>query len=146
MNEDELKIIIERGECETVEFKSSFNHETILSLNAFANTKGGSVFVGVKNDGTIVGVSTNKETLSHWINEIKSKTEPSLIPEATELTLEDKTVVTLSVKEFPVKPVSFQGRYYYKRIKNSNHPLRSRFGHRFVHAVAADFVGCLSLS
>lgn len=31
-------------------------------------------------------------------------------------------VVELSVKEFPIKPVSFKGRYY-KRVKNSNHQL-----------------------
>ena len=35
--------ILKKGESETVEFKTRFNKETIVSLAAFANTKGGKV-------------------------------------------------------------------------------------------------------
>lgn len=48
--------------------------------------------------------------------------EPSIIPTLEELIYNDKTVVAISVQEFPVKPISFQGRYY-KRVNNSNHQL-----------------------
>ena len=34
-----------------MEFKSGFNEEAMETLVAFANTRGGRVIVGVKNDG-----------------------------------------------------------------------------------------------
>ena len=52
------------------------------------------------------------ETVQQWINEIKTKTQPSLIPDSTIIDRVGGKVVELSVKEFPVKPVSFRGRYY----------------------------------
>ena len=105
------------------EFKSSFNDEVIETLVAFANTNGGKVLVGVDNKGMpIKKFMIGDETVQQWINEIKTKTQPSLIPDSTIIDRVGGKVVELSVKEFPVKPVSFKGRYY-KRVKNSNHQL-----------------------
>ncbi len=72
--------------------------------------------------GQINNVTLNRESLQVWINEIKQKTEPSIIPDVEDIKIGDKTVVIFSVQEYPVKPVSFQGRYY-KRIKNANHQM-----------------------
>ena len=105
-----------------VEFKSSFGEEVIVSLVAFANAKGGTVYVGVNDKGDAVGVDLNPESVAKWINEIKQKTEPSIIPDAEVFDAKGKTVVELSVQEYPVKPVSVKGRYY-KRQQNSNHLL-----------------------
>jgi ATP-dependent DNA helicase RecG len=44
------------NESETVEFKTSFNVETIETLVAFANAKGGSVYVGIADDASVTGV------------------------------------------------------------------------------------------
>ncbi|MDR1898321.1 MAG: putative DNA binding domain-containing protein [Prevotellaceae bacterium] len=110
-------------ESETVEFKTTFNMECIETLVAFANHKGGSVYVGVNDEGKITGVSTGKETLTQWINEIKGKTEPAIVPEVSSIDLkEGKSVIVLSAEEFPVKPVSVKGKYY-KRTGASNHLL-----------------------
>ncbi len=106
----------------TVEFKSSFNTTVIEALVAFANSKGGSVYVGISDAAEIKGISMSRETLARIINEIKGKTQPSLIPNAEVLDMEGKTVLLLSVPEYPIKPVSTQGRYY-KRVGNSNHLL-----------------------
>ncbi|MDR2410081.1 MAG: hypothetical protein LBE13_18500 [Bacteroidales bacterium] len=56
--------------------------------------------------------------ISLWIKEIRTKTEPAIIPDAEEFTINGKTIVALSVQEFPVKPVAVQGRYY-KRVKKA---------------------------
>ncbi|MCE5178555.1 MAG: putative DNA binding domain-containing protein [Porphyromonadaceae bacterium] len=111
---------IKDGESESFEFKSSFNTETIETLVAFANTKGGTVFVGINNKGVISGVSLNNESVQQWVNEIKSKTSPSLIPDFDIKEVENKSIVLLSIPEYPVKPVSVRGKYY-KRVGNSNH-------------------------
>jgi ATP-dependent DNA helicase RecG len=46
-----IQHIIQQGENEQVEFKSSFSDEVIISLVAFANTKGGKVYVVLKIQG-----------------------------------------------------------------------------------------------
>ena len=60
--------IIDAGESETVEFKNSFDREAIESLAAFANTKGGRVFIGISDDGKIRGVISGNETIQSWTN------------------------------------------------------------------------------
>ena len=105
------------------EFKGSFNDTVIETLVAFANTSGGKVLVGVDNEGVpLKNFMIGDETVQQWLNEIKNKTQPALIPDSAYLNLAGSKVVELFVKEFPIKPVSFKGRYY-KRVKNSNHQL-----------------------
>lgn len=62
------------------EFKSSFQDKVIETLVAFANTSGGTVYIGVGDDGTVHGIELENETFPKWLNEIKAKTEPSVIP------------------------------------------------------------------
>src|SRR5690606_21554506 len=109
-------------ESETVEFKSSFQDEVIITLVAFANAKGGTVYVGVDDKGSIKGVSLGKETIQKWLNEIKLKTQPSLIPDVDVLEEQGKQIVMLSMPSYPIKPVSYKGKYY-KRVSNANHPM-----------------------
>ena len=122
MTAEELKILISKGEGLQLEFKQTFNIEAIETLVAFANTTGGKVLIGVSDASTIKGVSINSESVQNWINEIKNKTTPSIIPEIEVIFIEGKEVVLICIKEYPVKPVSTRGRCY-KRINNSNHLL-----------------------
>ena len=114
--------LIKDGENQHVEFKSNFNVDVLESLVAFANTEGGTVYIGISDKGKITGVNLNDESIQHWVNEIKSKTEPALLADANLIEIEGKKIVLFSVKEYPIKPISLQGRYY-KRIRNSNHLL-----------------------
>jgi len=110
-------------EDQHIEFKSSFTDAVIESLTAFANSKGGRVFIGVDDNGKPVnGFTLGNESLQKWVNEVKNKTQPSIIPDAEVVDLGGAEVGILSVKEFPVKPVAFKGRYY-KRVNNANHQL-----------------------
>lgn len=102
------------------EFKQSFNEDVIVTLVAFANAKGGTVYVGMRDDGRPCGVTIAQESVQQWINEIKQKTEPAIIPDVDVLEIDEKQVVSIYVQEYPVKPVSVKGRYY-KRQANSNH-------------------------
>ena len=105
------------------EYKSSFTDAVIETLTAFANTNGGEVWVGVDNTGIpIPGFAIGAESVQQYINEIKNKTRPSIIPEVGINALNGTEVLKFTIQEFPVKLVSCKGRYY-KRIKNSNHQL-----------------------
>ncbi len=117
-----LRHILKQGENETTEFKTTFSDEAVISLVAFANAKGGTVYVGISDSGTAKGIDIGKETIAQWLNEIKNKTAPVIIPDTEIIEQQGKTIVVLKIQEYPVKPVSVRGKYY-KRVKNANHQL-----------------------
>ena len=70
------KIGLEEGEC--VEFKQSFDAYVLYpdrlrrTLNSFLNTKGGTVYLGVRDDGIICGVlhtSVTIDKLRLWVDQ-----------------------------------------------------------------------------
>lgn len=90
---------------------------------AFANATGGKVHVGLDDNGIVVSnFLFKKESVPQWLNEIKNKTIPSIIPDVTLEETDGNTILVFGIQEFPVKPVSFKGRYY-KRIENANHQM-----------------------
>ena len=82
MTGKDLKKLIKKGESETLEFKENFGDGVIESLIALANTKGGKVIIGISDQFRVIGIVLGKETLPHWLNEIKNKTYPSIFPDA----------------------------------------------------------------
>lgn len=109
-------------EDQNTEFKASFNTGVIESLVAFANAGGGTVYVGVDDSGIPLGIQLAKESVQNFVNEIKSKTAPVIIPDVSVINTDGKQVVAFQIQEYPIKPVAVQGRYY-KRVNNSNHQL-----------------------
>ena len=105
-----LMELIKRGESETVEFRRSFGKETLRTLCAFANTKGGEIWIGIADDGTVVGALVGKESLRDWANQIHRELGIHAHLETVEL--EGKTVVRISVDESSDKPVRYRGRAY----------------------------------
>ena len=69
MHPKEILEIISGGESSTVEFKRKISTEVKIAkeIAAFANTIGGWLFLGVDDDGTVVGVESEKAD----VNEIK---------------------------------------------------------------------------
>ncbi|GHU62010.1 ATP-dependent DNA helicase [Bacteroidia bacterium] len=114
--------MIER-ETQHIEFKPKFNEDVIETLVAFANTKGGRVLVGVDNNGQpLKDFTIGNESLQNWVNEIKNKTQPQIIPDVYSQIIDNYEVAVFEVQEYPIKPVATRGKYY-KRVKNSNHLL-----------------------
>ena len=112
--------IIQQGETQTVELKTSFGKEVLESVCAFSNTKGGCIFIGVSDSGEITGVELGKESVQNIQNKVKQAIQPSVIPDISTIDIDGDTVLLIKVDEFPIKPVSIKGRFY-KRVNNSNH-------------------------
>lgn len=112
-----LEVTLRGGESEVVEFKESLDSEAIESVNAFANTRGGTMFVGVADNATVKGVTLGKETLRDWANHIAQATH--VHPRFSILNVQGRTVVAIDVPESAVKPVACQGRYF-RRVAKSN--------------------------
>lgn len=124
MPQHTLQHWIESGETQTQEFKTSFDKACIETLVAFANAKGGRVLVGVTDRGAVQGATLGKESLNEWLGKIKDATSPTLIPDIQAHAVDGKTIVEISIAEYPIKPVNTRGRYY-KRIASSNHALNT---------------------
>lgn len=120
MNCKDIDILLSEGEGLRVEFKSSFDNKVIETLVAFSNTAGGTILIGISDSKKIYGVTISAESVQNWLNEIKHKTSPALVPVAALVDCKGKVVVALKVPEYPVKPVSMRSKYF-KRVANSNH-------------------------
>ena len=112
-----LDRLLAEGESETVEFKESLDEEAVETVAAFANTKGGTLLVGVADDGTVKGVTLGKETVRDWANRIAQSTH--VHPQLTRLSHAGKIVAAIKVAESALKPVPCRGRYF-KRVGKSN--------------------------
>ena len=81
MNKAELTELISNGENSGVEFKRDTveNHDAAKELVALLNLEGGTVLLGVEDDGTITG--TTRENLEEWVAELcRVKVDPPIIP------------------------------------------------------------------
>lgn len=120
-----MEEILRRGECETIEFKEKFGKETIETIVAMANSRGGYVLIGVQDDGEVLGVSIGNNTIVNWANEISQNTEPRIIPQIESIRYGEKNIVMIRVDEHPIKPVFFRGRAYI-RVDASNRRMTQR--------------------
>ena len=108
--------IIECGEDSSVEFKSEgFRNENLArEVAAFSNMSGGSVFIGVEDDGSVTGVSS-EGLEERVINICRNLVEPSVIPELHKHVIDSgKKVLELFVPRGAFKPykVKSANRFY----------------------------------
>ena len=81
MNKAELIELISNGENSGVEFKRDTvaNHDVAKEIVALLNLEGGTVLLGVEDDGTITG--TTRENLEEWVAKLcRVKVDPPIIP------------------------------------------------------------------
>lgn len=108
------------GENQQLKFKTSFGKETIESIAAFSNAYGGTILIGIDQNGKVKGIFVNEELLKEWVNMIKQATHPQIFPEINPVKFDGKSIVVIKVQEYPIKPVSCKGKYF-KRVGASNH-------------------------
>ena len=98
--------LINAGECTTIEFKTARKHlpdNLFETICAMLNVKGGNIFLGVKDDGTIVGVYRDyiKEMKKNFINLCNNneKISPTIHPEIKEYQYDGKIILYIYVYE-----------------------------------------------
>ena len=105
----DLLATIRTGESETTEFKERWADRSALrELAAFANTRGGTLLVGVADDGEVTGWSGDD------LDALASKITDSLRLHPSELRageVEGREVLVARVPEAQA-PVAYRGRYY----------------------------------
>jgi len=69
---------IEMGENLTTEFKREYTEEIKKTIVAFANTAGGTLYIGIDDDKSIAGVNNPDDTMLQITNVIRSAIKPDL--------------------------------------------------------------------
>lgn len=108
MSPEQLSIYLAQGEGSTVEFKRCGNQperDVFETICSFSNHSGGNVFLGVKDDGTVVGVPAHasldiKRNIINIVNN-PNVFSPAVTLEFEEIVYDSRTVVRIWV---PVSP------------------------------------------
>jgi len=98
-NLDTINMLVQEGEGLTVEFKERFTPRIDEDIVAFANTKGGAIFLGVKDDRTISGEKLTND-LKARINSIARNCSPPIQVKLKQL----GGVVSIEVPQGEEKP------------------------------------------
>lgn len=109
-------------EDEYTELKIELTKDIKKEIIAFANTKGGKIYIGIDDDGNIIGLKNSKEDLESLSRMIREgiKSDLTLYTSVNLISINDKDIIEINVMEAPNKP------YYLteKGIKSSGVYLR----------------------
>jgi predicted HTH transcriptional regulator len=106
MKKKELLNKINEGESSTLEFKRkiSSNDKIAKEIAAFANTKGGLLLIGVDDDGTVVGVDSEKGTIGQIEQICAFHIKPEINPAIEIIQVNRYDVIAVFIQESLIKP------------------------------------------
>jgi len=108
METQELLSLIAHGEDSQHQFKADVKNAAAMGAEmvAFANTRGGRLCIGVNDDGTIAGLTTEDiARLNQTIaNAATNNIRPSIAPHTQNISLSDGIVVVLTIEPGLSKP------------------------------------------
>lgn len=111
---NDLKNLIQTGESTFLEFKHSVASPEKIAreMAAFANTKGGTILIGVEDNGEVIGVQSYHEE-EFWLNQAARE---ECIPEIS-ISIElvntgERDVLMVKVPEAKEKPIYTKGKKY----------------------------------
>ena len=110
MTPGDLRILIQEGEGTTLEFKESLSSSFARELAALANTIGGKILLGVRDDGTVIGVH-DSNTLRSRIQDIARNCDPPVKVLAEPV----GGVVAVHVRESDAKPVQCSDGFFWRQ-------------------------------
>lgn len=93
-----------------VEFKETYVPEIKKEVIAFANTEGGTVYIGIRRDGVVVGVEDADSVMLQVAGALKDSIKPDIMPfvQIRAAEREEKTVVEVSVQVGTGRPYYLQ--------------------------------------
>ena len=148
MNISDFEKVLQKGESINTEFKSwvkasSMKERIALAVDeliAFANSKGGTVYFGVEDNGEVTGCIGSYD-LQNIVEAIYDKTRPPLFTEAGEFEYKGKTVITLSVEHDGPTYATTDGRCLRRLGKNSKPYYPDEMSNKYSAVQNPDFSG-----
>lgn len=121
--------LISAPESETVERKEAWKDDCYKALAAFANTRGGTLLVGVADDGQVIGWHGDAKELEQITNWITGNLR--VLPATISVQSEYGTPVLVVEMARSPTPVAVRG-IYYRRVGNSTREIPSENVQRFL--------------
>lgn len=121
MTSQELLAVVSMGEGYEAEFKIALPskiRELTEEICAFANAAGGRLILGVSDDNTIVGITLDNSHLSRIQNGI-SEIKPRLNCTLEKVTIQDKTILVITVPSGNSKPYILSGSVFMRMGPNT---------------------------
>lgn len=110
MRTSDLKILIQEREGTTLEFKESLPSSLARDLVAMANTIGGKILLGVRDDGSVAGVK-DSNNLRAKIQDVARNCDPPV-----QVIVEPVgDVLVIHVRESEAKPVQCSDGFYWRQ-------------------------------
>jgi len=110
MKPSELSILLGEGEGTMLEYKESLSSSFAREMVAMANTAGGKILLGVRDDGTVKGV-TDSNALRARIQDIARNCDPAV----TVLVEAVSGVLVVTVRESNAKPVQCSDGFFWRQ-------------------------------
>ena len=87
-------------ENENTEFKREYTSDIKKTVVAFANSKGGTIYIGISDDGEIIGVDDLDQTLQNALNSIRDSIKPdvSIYTSSRVKNIEGKNVIEINIQ------------------------------------------------
>lgn len=120
-DEQLLKNLIKKGEGDQLEFMEEVRREEIaIILCAFLNNYGGTVLIGVKHDGTVVGVKDSERQELQLKNFLFNSISPNAPILVTSETIENKSIIVAKVWNGLVPPYLFDDVIYVRHGRETS--------------------------
>ena len=96
----------------TIELKRQLTSSLAKEIVAFANTEGGTIYIGVEDDGSVIGVPDAASVEESVNNALHDAIEPDLtmFAEARVERFDDADIVVVHVHSGPDKPYCIAGK------------------------------------
>ncbi len=110
MGKQDLKNLIATGESSFLEFKHKVASPEKIAreIAAFANAHGGTILIGVADNGEIVGTESYMEE-EFWLNQAAELCIPEIEMHMELLNVGNKDVIVIEVPEAEIKPIYVKG-------------------------------------
>lgn len=111
MTRQDLKNLIATGESSFLEFKHKVASPEKIAreIAAFANTNGGTILIGVSDNGELVGTESYMEE-EFWLEEAAKLCVPEIDIHMELLNIGNKDIVIVEVPEAEKKPIYLKGK------------------------------------
>ena len=98
-------------ECQNIEWKESWNDDYLKWICAFANTEGGSLYIGIDDKGNVFPLKNEKKLLEDLPNKIRDVL--GIIADVRLVSTDKDDYIRINVPAYP-NLINYHGCFYYR--------------------------------